>query len=272
MKTLFAGRGSSPTHCPSVGRKARPTAASLRRLPTSGFRPLILSCWLLASGLLSSVSGFAASAAPVDLGQHLTYVRIRHLPDDGAGLAAVWNSPALVVDLRYPAGGPARALPADLPVRARTAPLFLLVGPLTPADVVTDLRARAPALVTLGLSAPSLAPDIVLSVNPEADRRAYDAFESGTPAEALISEKLAKPRFDEAALAREHTSDTTEAGNPDANAGSETNPQPSAGPPPAATANRALPPAAAAPPKDAVLQRAVQLHRALLALGRLPRD
>lgn len=204
------------------------------------------------------------TVASQDLGRNLTYLRLHRLPDDAAVLTAAWHAPALVVDLRHVAGDLAQAIPADLPPRPRSAPLFVLIGPDTASALLALIREHAPALISIGLAAPGLTPDIVLLVSPEADRRVYDALDAGVSVELLISETIAKPRFDEAALAHEHTADTA----------AEEGAQPTAGgPSDAPPATPAVPPAAGAPeaaPKDAVLQRAVQLHRALLALGKLP--
>ena len=234
------------------------SAAQARRFPlrspVSGIRYLLFA--LLALGICR-----AAPAPAVDLGQNLTYLRLRSLPADAPALTAAWLAPALVVDLRYPAVEGSPAIPAGLPSRPRHAPLFVLVGPGTPADALAALRAAAPAQITLGLPAPGVTPDLVLAVDPAADRRAYDALEAGAGLDALINVKIAKERFDEAALAREHEQD--QAGNPPPDL------------PPAAPAAPAAPataPAPPPPPVDVVLQRAVQLHRALLALGRLPGD
>jgi hypothetical protein len=157
-----------------------------------------------------------------------------------------------------------------LPVRPNRTPLFVLVGPATPAGPLALLRARAPALITLGLAAPGLAPDIALAVKPEDDRRAFDALDAGTPVDSLINDIPAGRRFDEAALVSEKDRDSN--GGDDTDAPPEPSREsPPAGPPPAAASEAQAAPAA--PPKqslDFVLQRAVQLHRALLALGKLP--
>lgn len=206
---------------------------------------------LLVLGLQFSPLGLSA-AAPLDLGQNLTYVRLHGRSDDVPALAAAWSKPALVVDLRYPTADAARCLPGDLPARPLPAPLFVLVGPATPAPALDALRQRAPALITLGLPAPGLTPDIVLAVKPEDDRRAYEALDSGASIASLIEEKHATQRFDEASLLHERAQ----------------------GPGAANTAAADAPAAAAAQPaepQDVVLQRAVQLHRTLLALGKLPR-
>lgn len=221
-------------------------------------------CLLLIFGLSSSVLN-RATAAPVDLGQKLTYVRLHRLPEDAAILAAAWNQPALIVDLRYPAGEAARLLAADLPARPESAPLFVLVGPATPPEALAALRERVPALITLGLAAPGQTPDIALAVAPDADRRAYDALDSGASVESLIGEKIAKTRFDEAALAHEHAEDVVKDEAPGPISSAPSGVAPSATPPASPA-----PPAIPAEPRDVVLERAVQLHRALLALGKLP--
>jgi len=228
------------------------------RYPVSGFRYLILLFLPLV----------VCQAAPLDLGQNLSYVRLHRLPDDAKTLTAAWISPALVVDLRYPTVDGTPAIPAGLPARSRTAPLFVLVGPGTPAEALAILRASAPALITLGLPAPNLTPDIALSVDPAADRKAYDALDAGDPVESLINVKIKKERFDEAALTREHAEDLAGATPPPF---SPAAPAPPAAPNTPAAATPAAP-APPPPPIDVVLQRAVQLDRALLALGRLPAD
>jgi hypothetical protein len=202
----------------------------------------------------------------LDLGQNLTYVRLRHLPEDATTLTAAWMSPALVVDLRYPTVDAAPAIPTGLPARPRHAPLFVLVGPGTPAEALAALRTSAPALITLGLPAPGLTPDIALTVAPAADRRAYDALDAGVAVDSLINVKIKKERFDEAALTREHEEDLAGTLPPP---GPPETPTP---PPPAGAPATAAPPAPPPPPVDVVLQRAVQLDRALLALGRLAAD
>ncbi|MDD2764857.1 MAG: hypothetical protein PHE83_12880 [Opitutaceae bacterium] len=255
---------------PVVGaqsRCARPRGRDkIAPLPRAGFWHLASVLCILASGLLLPASG---RGAPLDLGRNLAYVRLHRLPDDASTLGAAWNAPALIIDLRYPAADTAHTLTANLAPRPRTAPLFVLTGPDTPADLFAALRARAPALITLGLPAATLTPDIILVIKPETDRRAYDALDAGTPFESLISEKTSKPRFDEAVLAHEYARDTEDAGpgGPDA---ADANDVPSAAGAPSPMSATAAAPAAPPPLIDTVLQRAVQLHRALLALGKLP--
>jgi hypothetical protein len=92
-----------------------------------------------------------------------------------------------------------------------------------------------------------------VSVPAAAEQRAYAALENGTPLEALITQPMDKPRNDEAMLAREHLSDTA-LGDAAESARSDRVAPAKPGPP---------------APFDPVLQRAVQLHRALVALKRV---
>lgn len=238
------------------------SAGSLR--PSCGF--LKRSALLFLFSLQFSLPGFSA-AGPLDLGQNLAYLRLRGRLDDVPALTAAWSSPALILDLRHPAADAAKYIPADLPDRPRAKPLFVLVGPATPADALAALRASAPGIITLGLSAPGLTPDIPIAVKPGDDLRAFEAFDSGTSLESLLSETLAKTRFDEAALLHGRAQEAGAAAAAAAAAPAATAAVPAPTPGPAAQAAGAPP-----EPKDAVLQRAVQLHRALLALGKLMRN
>jgi hypothetical protein len=102
--------------------------------------------------------------------------------------------------------------------------------------------------VTLGVKGSRPEPLVVIAQTAEADRAAYAALKSGTPLAQLISGKIEKERFDEAALVKEFKN-----GNHDAL------------PPGATTASDKE---SAAPPVDRVLQRALHLHHALQALKR----
>jgi hypothetical protein len=110
-------------------------------------------------------------------------------------------------------------------------------------------------VVTIGPASSEFKADVAVDVSPQADRLAYDALAKGTPIEDLVAHKLDKPRRDEAELARQHNN-----GNSDEDV-EEPAPKPAATP---------AAPAVDAPVTDLVLVRAVQLHRALLALRRLP--
>jgi hypothetical protein len=232
--------------------------------------PLVLGLSVL--GLVSHATCLAAPAAPVDLGQNLTYVRLHHLPDDLPALNAAWSKSALILDLRYPSGDNTKNLADTLAVRAPTAPLLVLIGPSTPADAVTALRTRDPAMITLGLPAPGLKPDIALAVKPEDDRSAYEALDAGTSVELLINDKPAAKRFNEAALVHERARESNDADRDVDAAGTPADAPAPAALPGKAADGQGAPSTQPKQPKDLVLQRAVQLHRALLALVKLPQN
>jgi hypothetical protein len=95
-----------------------------------------------------------------------------------------------------------------------------------------------------------------VSTDSAHDRAAVAALAAGRSWRELIEEKIDKPSYDEARLARNHANGhRNEEGEP-APAAAKDKPDPAATP--------------EAPLQDLVLQRAVFLHRALLALGRLP--
>jgi hypothetical protein len=215
------------------------------------------------------LSGTAALAAPLtrDLGQGLTYYRVHMLPAD---LPSPPAKPApLVLDLRYVTcdRGGVDALEVWLKFRALpAAPVFILAN----ADTTRGLRQvlagnhANPAVVTLGPASEGFTPDIGVDISAGEERRAYEALEKGQTVEALTVENADKPRRDEAEIAKDRAHGSSSAGDPEADDpdtvdDSTKNPSPT-------TADNAAPPA---PPVDRDLQRAIQLHRALLALKRI---
>ena len=196
------------------------------------------------------------------LAPHLAYLRVHVLPDDlpAAPLSA---SGTLVLDLRFVSAGPdaASAFATWLNARARPqSPVLVLINRETSPALLTLLTTPPlPAgMVSLGAAAPGVRPDIALSLDADADRAAYEALEHGTSIDELINPKVEKIRHDEAAMARERA----------AGINSETDEEP---PLPASADEKAKSPTTAtpAPLVDRVLQRAVQLHHALLALGKI---
>ena len=204
--------------------------------------------------LLFSLFCLLCSGAELtDLGQGLSYLRIHSVADSATTLRQVVpNAGALVLDLRYATANDesAAALKSALADRAANAPLFILVGPATPAALGPVISA-SPAL-TLGAPGSHPAPKVTVQTDAATDRRAYDALEAGTALDKLITGKIEKERFDEATLVQEFKN-----GNP------EPEPPPTPDPTVAPTAGT---PEKPAPLTDRVLQRAVHLHRALLAL------
>jgi hypothetical protein len=204
------------------------------------------------------------SAAPLalDLGQGLAYHRAHLIPADLPASSPTKPQP-LVLDLRYATGGDdaAIALSAWLKFHAATrTPVFILAN----ADTSPALRAafddrdHTAGLIVLGVASADFDPDIALVVEPATDRRAYEALENGTTLTALIAPPFEKARNDEARLAAQRTPDRSPTTSDDS--------EPALG--------VAAPPSAPTPPPpplliDVVLQRAVHLHRALLALKKL---
>jgi hypothetical protein len=116
-------------------------------------------------------------------------------------------------------------------------------------------------LLTIGSPASGFIPDISLATPLEAERRAYQALEQGVSLETLLRENTDKPRRDEAAIMRERDNPPEEIPEEEL-----TDEELAENPASAKETKTAAPP----PPLiDNALQRAVQLHRALLALKRL---
>ena len=206
------------------------------------------SLLLLAALALSQ----AASGTTLvrDLGQGLAYYRVRELPQDLPSPQPASGRPgACVLDLRFARAGETEAATlrawVKFNVSAHT-PIFVLENSKTAASLLAALPGNGPSgLIVLAPESDRTAPDIAVRVSPEDDKRAYDALESGASVESLLSDYPDKPRIDEAYLEKEHISDS------DA---------------PDVPTDKALPPR---PQVDAVLQRAVQLHRGLVALKRV---
>lgn len=203
------------------------------------------------AALLALATPPGGRAAPVDLGEGLSYLRVADatvLPETPPG--------PLVLDLRRARGGDVSRLAALL--RSGGPLRFVLLGRETAGDVRALLAHRAASVITLA-AGPDIAADIVLeAITPADDLRAYEAHENGTDLTTLIQPPVNKARRDEASILRERANGNGAAQSRGAAAASED--------PPA----EAAPTDPAEPPLvDAVLQRAVHLHRGLKALGRL---
>lgn len=216
-------------------------------------------CLLFLSIVLPA---FAASLT-LDLGQGLAYHRASSLPGDLPPASPARPQP-LVLDLRYATGdadaGTALAAWIKFHAAPRT-PVFVLAN----ADTAPALRAafadreHAAGLIVLGVTSASFTPDLALEADPATERRAYEALNDAGSLPALIAPPIEKPRHDEARLTAEWRPDRTDNGKP-------------ALPPDHGkrAAAKSAPAAPTQPPLvDVTLQRAVQLHRSLLALKKL---
>ena len=191
-----------------------------------------------------------------DLAPGLAYLRVHALGDATAALRASAPASPLVLDLRYATASAESLgdLRAALAARQAGNVLLILVSPATPA-AVAEIIGRTSVPVTLGVPGSQPEPRVVVRTDAAHDRRAYDALDAGTPVATLISGKIEKERFDEATLVQEFKN-----GDPD--------PQPKETPDPTAPNTGPKAPEKPEPVIDHVLQRAVNLHRALLALQR----
>jgi hypothetical protein len=215
------------------------------------FLPRLLA--LLAVGAGFAPGAFAAQSSPQDLGQGLNYFRVHALADDAKALeAAVAGNAALVIDVRF-----ASARPEDVALFEHALAqhhgaelLCVLVSPATPAAFAAALADGTGRFTTLGVSGAAPSPKVVVEQAAETDRRAYDALDAGTPLAALLSGKIEKDRYDEAALMNDFSNGNT------------------SGEPPPAPDPKTIKDAPEKPPVliDRVLQRAVHLHRALAAI------
>lgn len=202
--------------------------------------------------LLALAAALAAPARSVtltrDLGQGLTYYRVRELPADQPSPLS-GRPGACILDLRFAKSDEASAgailawVKFNVSVRA---PVFVLENSQTDPALLAVFPGRTqPGLLVLAPVTDRIVPDIAVHVSPEDDRKAYAALEKGADISSLLSDYPDKPRVDEAYLEKEHIADSDAPDLP---------------------ADKPSPPP---PMTDPVLQRAVQVHRGLLALKRI---
>ncbi|MDQ5978296.1 MAG: hypothetical protein QG602_1270, partial [Verrucomicrobiota bacterium] len=178
-------------------------------------RPGIFSLFLALSLPLSALR--LPAAAPVELTADLGYLRVHSLVLEREAIAsALLKSRALVLDLRYPlderdAGETLRQELASHPAKPR---LYVLVSPATPIPVVGAIASSQTKLVTLGVKGSRPEPQVVVLQTAADDRRAFDALTQGTSLTDLISGKMDKERYDEAALVLEFKNGQTDANPP----------------------------------------------------------
>jgi hypothetical protein len=211
---------------------------------------------------ISFVLGLSVAAAPLerDLGRGLVYHRAHHVPAD-LPAARPAGQRALVLDLRYAQGDAAGAAVLRSWLQANATPrtpVFLLANTETNPALLAPLAGRRPVegVLILGAEAPGFQPDIALKISPEAERLAYDALEGRSDIDTLLKENADKVRNDEARLSKDRQPDSTALDDSAAENGGDSPEKAAAAKPPR-------------PVIDIVLQRAVHLHRGLLALKRI---
>ncbi len=229
------------------------------------------SSFVLFLVLFLSVSPAPTFATELtDLGQGLSYLRVHALADSAKGVtAAVRERDFLILDLRHATASAetAELLRTALLAREGKPPAFVLVSPATPPAIAESLTLVANKCITIGIKDSIPTPQVIIVQSADADLRAYEALDSGQPLATLISGKIGKDRFDEAALVKEFNNGNTNATPPAPPDPTTKSAVPLQHPAPPAKADEA--PAATKtvePLTDRVLQRAVHLHRALLAI------
>ncbi|MES2696603.1 MAG: hypothetical protein V4773_24250 [Verrucomicrobiota bacterium] len=209
-------------------------------------RPLLM--------LIVSSSALTLPAAPLehDLGQGLRLYRIHALPADLPATAPAEGKAApCVVDLRYvqtEAEG-ATAFEAWLRFRAKPrTPVFVLANSDTSSSLLRSLAQRevGGGIVLVGVPSRQLKPDVAVRASGGDEKRAYEALERGVPLAALLTDNPDKVRNDEASLSRDRLAEAS-----------------------ADAAADALGQKVEGLTVDLALQRAVHLHRALVALKKL---
>ncbi|MFT3867068.1 MAG: hypothetical protein QM715_01095 [Nibricoccus sp.] len=215
-------------------------------------------------------SGLRA-AIEKDLGQALLFLRVTDASADQSLLIdTIERRAALVLDLRGLNGDAAfvRALHSALakPPLPHAVRMVLINAATAPAIVATLEDDALLSVITLGPRSAKVIADIQITITAEEERRALEALSNDTPLEKLINYSREKRRYDEAKLVHDHVNgiapsddelpldaedDTVAPDSPTKKKSGDT----------AKKADQ--------PPHDLVLERAVQLHRSLLALKKL---
>ncbi len=218
---------------------------------------------------LAPVSGVHA-ALEKDLGQALTYLRVTDATTDAkTTIDALHDRPALVLDLRSlpTADQLASTIQTALahPPEPR-AVRIILINATTAPTLIAAITDTLPNVITIGPQTPALTPDIAIATSDENDRHAFAALATGTPLEKLINATREKRRYDEAKLVHDHNNGIAPS-DPElpADAEDDTITEPVKEKTEAEKGKKTEPVQII----DLVLERAVQLHRALLALKRL---
>ena len=194
---------------------------------------------------------WAIHAAPVEreVGNGLVYVRVHQLPADLPAKPA-GKVPPCILDVRYVEADTegANALEAWLKSRStpRT-PVFVLANADTSRALLKVLATheRGTGIAVVGIEKGGFRPDVPVKFSPDDERRAYDALEKGAPLASLLADNPNKVRNDEASLSKDRLAEASAEAADDRSRKTET------------------------PPIDAPLQRAVHLHRALVALKKI---
>jgi hypothetical protein len=220
---------------------------SFLRMPKS-FDYVSLQRWVLAILLL--VMPCFVVAAPMEraIGSGLVYVRVHTVPGD-LPVKPVGRVPACIVDLRYVAADVNQATDFSAWLHRRVtprSPVFVLANAETSSALLTALAShqRGTGIAVVGIERGAFRPDVSVKSSPEDERRAYEALEKGAALDTLLTDNPNKARNDEASLSKDRLAEAS------AEAADE-------------------PDKKTQPPVDAALQRAMHLHRALVAMKKI---
>jgi hypothetical protein len=228
-------------------------------------------CSFLFLLIVLAVAPGLQAALEKDLGQALAYLRVTDARADlAATLDLIERRPALVLDLRSLTSdaGTAETLQAALAKQpAPHAVRIVLINSTTAPALIAAISVNLPSVITIGPHSAAVSPDIAVSITDEEDRLAFAALTAGASLEKLINDTRDKRRYDEAKLVQDHANGVTPPDSvlpADAEDDSVT-----ADPAPEKKSTDTTKKTEPAPVIDLVLERAVQLHRSLLALKKL---
>ena len=212
------------------------------------------------------------AAIEKELGQALAYLRVTEASADTSLVVdTIERRPALVLDLRSASADDALANAIQTALAKPPAPhaiRIVLINSTTAPALVAAITDTLPSVITIGPRSPAITTDIAVAISDKEDRRAFAALATGTPLEKLINDAHDKPRYDEAKLVQDHANGVIppEAALPaDAEDDSVTTEPTDEDKKVADPVKKTAP----APVIDLVLERAVQLHRSMLALRKL---
>ncbi len=219
---------------------------------------------LLFLAVFSVASAFATELD--NLGQGLGFLRLGPLADQQKSFnSPVGDTPALVLDLRDATADETVSTALLATLRGRPAGrgvcLVLLSSSTAPA-LLAAFATTPSGCLTVGRADGACHPDIAVATTADAEQRVRAAFAAGMSLTALLSVPSDKPRHDEAELAKDHAAGIPPPAEDDSAA-------PSAPKPIADETTKKSAPPKEPPVLDVVLQRAVQVHRGLLALGKI---
>ncbi len=207
-----------------------------------------------------------------DLGQSLAFYRVTQPGADRVSMMeAIHRSAALVLDLRGVEAEPEfiSSLHAALakPVPENAVRMVLVDQDTAPAIMAALDDDSLLSVITLAPRMTRYSADITLATTASEQKTAMDALAQGIPVEKLTADIREKRRFDEAKLVHDHANGVSpdDAFPADAEDDSLSEPAPEKG----KNKGEGKPAEETPAPRDLVLERAIHLHRTLVALKKI---